>query len=518
MPDANYAIDQALSLFDISLEPVVTGNLVNDSREIQPGDIFCAILGTHQDGRQHIEKAVLAGAKLVIAQCQHHLQHGNIIKRTFGDKSVNLVQFYQLDSRLYDLAKAYYREPQAQMTIVGITGTNGKTSTSQIIAKLLSAYRQDCAIIGTVGAGALDALTPIANTTPGPTQLHQLLAEFSGLGISDVAMEVSSHALTQNRVCPSLLDIAVFTNLSRDHLDYHETMENYAEAKFSIFTGEAGQIAILNGDDRWAGEKLADWPQAQPVIVFGRSEQVKSNRQYLYASNIRATGEGTSFTLDTHLGRFEINSPLMGDFNVDNLLAAIAVLVAKDLPLAQLRAAVETITPILGRMENISVPGKATAVVDYAHTPDALEKALLACRRHCQGQLWLVFGCGGDRDKGKRPQMGKIAEQLSDHVVITNDNPRFEAAELIVSDILAGCEKTEKMTVILDRTQAVLSALSRAKAGDMVLLAGKGHEDYIIIKDEKIEYNERELVLNYFASANEGCKHSQKAGQSESRS
>ncbi|WP_281560712.1 UDP-N-acetylmuramoyl-L-alanyl-D-glutamate--2,6-diaminopimelate ligase [Thalassomonas sp. RHCl1] len=512
MSDAKFAIDQALGLFDISIEPLATGNLVNDSREIQPGDIFCAVLGTNQDGRQHIEKAVLAGANLVIAQCQHHLQHGNIIKRSFGEKSVNLVQFYQLDSKLYDLARAYYREPQAAMTITGITGTNGKTSTSQIIAKLLSAYRQECAIIGTVGAGALDALKPIANTTPGPTQLHQLLAEFSGQGISDVAMEVSSHALTQKRVCPSLLDIAVFTNLSRDHLDYHQTMENYAEAKFSIFTGEAGQIAILNGDDNWAREKLANWPQAQPVIVFGRNEQVKSFSQYLYAGNIKATADGTSFTLDTHLGRFEINSPLMGDFNVDNLLAAIAVLLAKDLPLDALAAAVKTITPILGRMENISAPGKATAVVDYAHTPDALEKALLACRRHCQGQLWLVFGCGGDRDKGKRPQMGKIAEQLADHVVITNDNPRFEAAELIVGDILAGCEKTEKMTVILDRSQAVLSALSRAKAGDMVLLAGKGHEDYIIIKDEKIEYNERELVLGFFR------QQSEKAHQSESRS
>ena len=184
-----------------------------------------------------------------------------------------------------------------------------------------------------------------------------------------------------------------------------------------------------------------------------------------------------SFSLGSHLGHFAIESPLMGDFNVDNLLAAIAVLVAKGLPLEQLSSAVKTITPILGRMENISAPGKATAVVDYAHTPDALEKALLACGRHCQGQLWLVFGCGGDRDKGKRPQMGEIGESLADHVVITNDNPRFEAAELIVSDILAGCQHPEKMTVILDRTQAVLSVLSRAKENDMILLAGKGHEE-----------------------------------------
>ncbi|WDE06018.1 UDP-N-acetylmuramoyl-L-alanyl-D-glutamate--2,6-diaminopimelate ligase [Thalassomonas viridans] len=512
MPDPNYAIDQALALFDICIDPVATGNLVNDSREIQSGDIFCAVLGTNQDGRQHIEKAVLAGAKLVISQCQHHLQHGSVIKRTFGDTSVNLVQFYQLDSRLYELARAYYREPQAGMTITGITGTNGKTSTSQIIAKLLAAYRQNCAIIGTVGAGTLDALTPIANTTPGPTQLHQLLAGFAAQDISDVAMEVSSHALTQNRVCPGMLDIAVFTNLSRDHLDYHQTMENYAEAKFSIFTGKAGQTAIVNGDDVQGREKLAQWPSAQPVIVFGRSEHIKSYDLYLRASQIKADNRGTAFALETHLGNFEINSPLMGDFNVDNLLAAIAVLVAKGLPLEPLTEAVKTLTPILGRMENISAPGKATAVVDYAHTPDALEKALQACRRHCQGQLWLVFGCGGDRDKGKRPEMGKIGEQLADHVVITNDNPRHEAAELIASDILAGCQKSEKITLILDRAQAVRSVLSRAKAEDMVLLAGKGHEDYIILGDEKIEYNERELVLDFF-SGESGEK-----DQNESRS
>jgi UDP-N-acetylmuramoyl-L-alanyl-D-glutamate--2,6-diaminopimelate ligase len=485
------------------------GDLHNDSRAIGEGDIFCAIIGHHQDGRQYIEQAIQQGAKLVLTECENITEHGDIAFAS-SDNKIAIVKFYQLSQHLFTLTKNYYQAPQNNMTLVGITGTNGKTTTSQLLAQMLSAYDKPCAVIGTNGAGPLDNLKPIENTTPGACELHQLFNRFNDENFSSVAMEVSSHALSQKRVQADLFDIAVFTNLSRDHLDYHGSMASYGESKKQIFSTESNQIAVVNFDDKQAQKWLGNWPEQQTLWLYSRENNITTHKQFVMAEDIKHHSHGVSFILTSHLGNIEITSPLLGDFNIDNLLAAISVLLIQDIPLSELPNLVSQVNAIAGRMEATSAKNLATAVVDYAHTPDALEKALKACRQHCAGELYVVFGCGGDRDKGKRPLMAQAAEKYADYLVVTNDNPRSEDAQLIANDIVAGFDNpaAEKITIILEREQAVLNTLNKAKLGDIVLLAGKGHEDYVIVAKhdeqgaiigtQKLAYNERLVVKDFY--------------------
>lgn len=490
------------------------GDMKNDSRAIVAGDIFCAIMGNDQDGRLYIEKAIKQGAKLVLAECEHTNEHGEVVIAS-TEKNVAMVKFYQLNQHLFTLTKNYYQAPQDNMAIVGITGTNGKTTTSQLLAQMLSVYHRPCAVIGTNGAGSLDKLYPIENTTPGACELHQLFNHFNDKHsvygkFSYVAMEVSSHALSQNRVQADLFNIAVFTNLSRDHLDYHGSMASYGAAKKQIFSGDNNQVAVLNFDDKQVKKWLENWPEQQVTWLYGREQNIASYKFFVTAKDINRHSHGVSFTLASHLGNIDITSPLLGDFNIDNLLAAICVLLIEGIPLNDIAKLVTKISAIAGRMEATSAQNLATAVVDYAHTPDALEKALQACREHCSGELYVVFGCGGDRDKGKRPLMAQAAEKYADFLVVTNDNPRSEDAQLIADDIVAGFTNpdAEEITIILEREKAVLNTLNKAQAGDIVLLAGKGHEDYVIVAQhdndgaiigtQKLAYNERLVVKNFY--------------------
>jgi len=372
--------------------------------------------------------------------------------------------------------------------MIGITGTNGKTSISQLLGQALTNCHKPCGVIGTNGAGMVDNLEVLDNTTPSATDLMQLFFRFSHNDISPkklndecithIAMEVSSHALEQGRVTGNTFDIAIFTNLSRDHLDYHGTMAAYAAAKRQLFTPNEKQIAVLNGDDEQTQRWLANWPTSENLSLYntwlyGRSKNIRQHAKFVTCQNIKHHHQGVDFTLCTHLGDIDIHSPLLGDFNIDNLLAVIAVMLIEDVSLT---------------------------VVDYAHTPDALEKALIACRQHCDGNLFVVFGCGGDRDKGKRPLMAQAAQTYADQLIVTNDNPRTEQPMNIIDDVLAGLNEQCKVQVIVDRKEAVLATLAKAQANDVVLLAGKGHEDYIILGCEKIDYNERDIVKNFFAN------------------
>jgi len=504
----------SLKLFTITLPDSLelsgfSGDLHNDSRAIKVGDIFCAIIGHQQDGRDYIEKAIKQGAKLVLAECENDSEHGEI-EFSSNEGSVAVVKFYQLNQHLFSLAKFYYQQPQEKMTIVGITGTNGKTTTSQLLAQMLSGQNKPCAIIGTNGAGSVDNLIPIENTTPGALELHQLFNRFQDEHFSHVAMEVSSHALSQKRVLANLFDIALFTNLSRDHLDYHGSMTSYGEAKKQIFTENNSQVAVVNFDDEQGKLWLENWPEQQPLWVYGIQEGISAYSNYVTAKAINRHSHGVSFTLESHLGNVDINSSLLGDFNIDNLLAAISVLLVQGIRLADIPMLAKQVSAISGRMEASSGEHLATAVVDYAHTPDALEKALQACRQHCAGKVFVVFGCGGDRDKGKRPLMAQAAEKYADVLVVTNDNPRSEDPQQIANDIVAGFTRpdAEHISVILEREQAVLSTLKKAKAGDIVLLAGKGHEDYVIVAKhdengavigtEKLAYDERLVVAEFY--------------------
>ncbi len=512
-PTTNMII-ASLNQFNISLPDTLnlegfSGDLHNDSRGIATGDIFCAIIGHHQDGRQYIEKAIKLGAKLVLAECESEAEHGEL-EYSSSDVGVIIVKFYQLNQHLFSLAKSYYQQPQNAMSIIGITGTNGKTTTSQLLAQMLSAHNKPCAIIGTNGAGSVDKLIPIENTTPSACELHQLFNRFQDEHFSHVAMEVSSHALSQKRVLADLFDIALFTNLSRDHLDYHGSMASYGDAKKEIFTGDKHQVAVINFDDEQGKLWLGNWTEQQPLWVYGLNEGISAYQHYVIAKDINRHSHGVSFTLVSHLGNVDISSSLLGDFNIYNLLAAISVLLIQGVSLSDIPKLAKQVNAISGRMEATSADHLATAVVDYAHTPDALEKALQACRQHCEGEVYVVFGCGGDRDKGKRPLMAQAAEKYADFLIVTNDNPRSENAQSIANDIVAGFTKpdADHISIILEREQAVLNTLKKAQAGDVVLLAGKGHEDYVIVAKhdengvvigtQKLAYDERLVVADFY--------------------
>lgn len=499
----SFDIQNTLAKFGINVSLDISKqvrHLVNDSRELTAGDIFCAVNGTAQKGREFITQALTKNCHVILVECDSKEQHGqHVIEQNDNQENVAVIEFYELNKTLFSLAETFYQSPQSKMNIIGITGTNGKTSTSQMLAQLLDSCGKPCSVIGTNGFGKVNALSPLNNTTPGATELHKLLESFANEQQSTVAMEVSSHALEQKRVLNTLFDTAIFTNLSRDHLDYHQTMENYAEAKFKIFSQSSCQIAIVNGDDVIGKQWISDWKQLDTLIVYGRSKGITHNSSFVHASNIEHLPSATRFTLTTHLESKIIESPLIGDFNIDNLLAAISVLVSQKLSIDVIAQAVSTLTPVMGRMEVFEKLDMPLTIVDYAHTPDGLKNALLACRQHCKGAVWVVFGCGGDRDKGKRPLMGKVAEMQSDHVIVTNDNPRTENAETIAKEILEGCEKPEKISVMLERQKAVITTLKQAKKDDVVLLAGKGHEDYILMGNQRTHYNERELVRSIYA-------------------
>jgi len=487
------------------------GDLTNDSRSIVNesgcGDIFCAIIGYAQDGRQYINKAIINGAKLVLSECENKAEHG---KLSFTNEHIAVISFYQLNKNLFALASAYYQSPEKNMTMIGITGTNGKTSTSHLLGQVLTYCQKPCAIIGTNGAGMVDDLLELENTTPSATDLVRFFYLFNQKKVTHLAMEVSSHALEQGRVTGDVFDIAIFTNLSRDHLDYHGTMAHYSASKRQLFTNSEKQFAILNGDDVQARFWIENWPKnslsknkkfsQQKLWLYGRSNIVRQHDQFVSCDNIKHHSQGVDFTLHTHLGEIEIHSPLLGDFNIDNLLAVIAVLLIEGISLATIAKKITCIKAIPGRMEtfNLNKVKAPTAVVDYAHTPDALEKALVACRQHCHGNLFVVFGCGGDRDKGKRPLMAQVAQKYADCLVVTNDNPRTETPMSIIDDVLSGLNEQCQVTVIVNRKQAVIETLENAQVGDVVLLAGKGHENYLILGQEKIAYNERLVVKGFF--------------------
>ena len=493
--------------------------LTNDSRDINTADVFCAIEGENQHGRQYINQVIERGCALILAECKTSAEHGKISFKTLATEgitaSIAVIEFYQLNKQLFELSKLYYQAPQNDMSIVGITGTNGKTTTCQLLAQLIDATEDQAAVIGTNGAGHLSHLLPIKNATPSATELHQILDRFRLKNINHTVMEVSSHALVQRRVLSDLFNIAIYTNLSRDHLDYHGDMASYAAAKKLIFSKNTVQIAVINTDDEIGRQWSTELNKQQTVIVYGRNRNLSKQHYFVGAENITHHAKGISFTLNTHLGDINVTSPLIGDFNIDNLLASIAALIAlslnnKSRPQVDLRILAKNITvlkAIKGRMElfsrhlvvNSDISKNTVAVVDYAHTPDALENALTACKQHCQGELWVVFGCGGDRDQGKRPLMGAIAERLADHVILTTDNPRNESSDNIIKNILAGCKIPENIETIVDRKKAVLTTLKKAGKNDVVLLAGKGHESTIILKNKIYNYDERAVVADYMA-------------------
>jgi UDP-N-acetylmuramoyl-L-alanyl-D-glutamate--2,6-diaminopimelate ligase len=461
---------------DAGRDPLIR-ELALDSRDVRPGDLFLAVPGTRVDGRQHIIDALARGAAAVAYET-----HGaTVLPLT----DVPLIPVRGLVGQLSRIAGRFYSEPARHLRLIGVTGTNGKTSVTQLIAQALDQLGTRCGLIGTLGTGFHGELKSGRLTTPDAVRVQAALADLRKAGARAVAMEVSSHALEQGRVAAVDFAIAVFTNLSRDHLDYHGSMQAYAEAKAQLFAWPTLKARVLNLDDPM-GEDLANRPGVSKIISYSLDNPSAT----LYCRAIQFDDHGVSATLVTAQGTFSLRSTLLGRFNLSNLLAAVGALMAMNYPLDEILKVVPSLQGPQGRVQRVGGGDKPLVVVDYAHTPDALEKILQALRPHATGRLVCVFGCGGDRDRGKRPLMAEVAEALADQVLVTDDNPRSEAPSAIFDDIRPGLSRPDQARFISGRGAAIAEAIAQAQAGDVVVLAGKGHEDYQEIQGERQPFSD----------------------------
>ena len=457
---------------------VPLADLTADSRNVKMGSIFVAYPGSSQDGRAYIAEAIGRGAAAVIWE-----KNGFSWKEPWEVPNLGVEN---LRERISEIAGHLYGNPSDSLWMAGVTGTNGKTSVSQWIAAALDRTGRRSAVLGTLGNGLVGERAEAKNTTPDPIVLQRLLAEYLRRGARHVAMEVSSHGLDQGRVSGIKYDAAVFTNLTRDHLDYHGSMEAYGDAKARLFTARGLRHRIVNVDDEFGAALARRFPDA---ITYGTRGKAR-----LLASRVTLSDAGMRFQLDSEWGRGEVRAGVLGGFNVSNLLAVIGTLIAAGLTFDAAVAAAGELAPVPGRLERVGGGPLPLVVVDYAHTPDALEKALDALRPAVAAghRLFCVFGCGGDRDPGKRPLMGAVAARLADHVVVTSDNPRSEAPAAIIAQVLEGIPG--KAEAIEDRQVAIFSAIHHATQGDVVLLAGKGHETYQEIAGVRHPFDDREVA------------------------
>jgi len=465
--------------------------LCHDSRKVRPGDLFFALAGSQSHGMKHSAAAAAQGACAILYD---PARGGAELALAETAIDIPCLPVEKLDQLMGLVADRFYSEPSQSMNVVGITGTNGKTSCSHFIAHAL-ANAASAAVIGTLGWGIPGQLKPTAHTTPDAIEVHALLASLLKDGIAHVAMEASSHGLDQGRLNGVRFKGGLFTNLSRDHLDYHQSMEAYLEAKLRLVNWPGLEFLVFNLDDRCAQTILARIPAAARKIGFSikDSHAQATGVECLLASNIRHDRSGVSFDASFGVEKSRVVTSLYGDFNVENLLGTLGVLLALGFGLEAAARLLAGVQAVPGRMERFTADTGATVIVDYAHTPDALEQALASLRRHCEGNLWVVFGCGGDRDRGKRPQMGAVAEKLADRLVLTDDNPRSEDGDAIIQDILEGCMKQEA-PVVRDRFSAIAYAVSHLAPEDVLLVAGKGHEDTQESKGVKQPFSDRVVV------------------------
>jgi UDP-N-acetylmuramoyl-L-alanyl-D-glutamate--2,6-diaminopimelate ligase len=473
------------------LSPVPAGQdraiagLQIDSRRVQPGDLFFAFPGAQADGRRFMQDAAARGAAAIVYEANGF---------DVGAQAIPVFAIPQLRRRAGIVADRFFGSPSRHLVMVGVTGTNGKTTCTQLLAQALDGEGRRCGVIGTIGFGFPGELNESLHTTPDAVTVHRLLADFLAAGARYASMEVSSHALDQGRVTAVAFDVAVFTNLTRDHLDYHGDMEAYGDAKASLFDTPGLKCAVINHDDAFGRTLLERLRGRLPVLSFGlEGGDVR-------AREVTLSRTGVTLQVDTPAGSSTLTSPLFGRFNVSNLLAVLATLLALDMPLADAVLRLARARPAPGRVEHFGGTGyRPLVVVDYAHTPDALEKVLATLREHARGRLLCVFGCGGNRDRGKRPQMGRIAETLADEVILTDDNPRHEDGAAIIAEIRTGMRAAPR--TIRDRRAAIAQAITDAGADDIVLVAGKGHEDYQQVGDVRLPYSDRVTVRELLGEA-----------------
>ena len=466
------------SVFDVTIHGLKT-----DSREVASGDAFIALSGAKTPADFYVDKAITAGATVILleteqaGECAEH--HGALIVPVAG-----------LRGLVGRIADRFFEHPSQRLRLIGVTGTNGKTSVCQYVAQLLRETGTPCGILGTLGYGMPGSLQPATHTTPDAVQVNRVLSRIVKQEGRAAVMEVSSHALDQGRVDNISMTGAVFTNLTRDHLDYHGSMEAYGAAKARLFEREELHFSVINFDDPF-GRQLFEQLEGKCDRVRYSLHEAQTE---LWLREFRPTDDGFEAEVDGEWGRFVIAVPLMGSFNASNVLAAMATVLTLGVPVDRVQQAVGRLAPPPGRLERFDGANGVRVVVDYAHTADALANALAALRPHVDGELICVFGCGGDRDTGKRPDMAREAEKLADRVVVTDDNPRSEHPEAIARYILAGFSDSAKVTVIHDRAEAIQSAIRSATPNDLVLIAGKGHEAYQEIAGQKYPFSDAEQV------------------------
>ena len=467
-------------LSDQTLPDVSLSNMTIDSRDVQPNMVFIAVPGAERDGRDFIHTAIEQGAGVVLAEADG---------RELPDDD-RVIEITDLKDQIGVLADRFYRSPSCQLKVMAVTGTNGKTSIVELTRQLLQAVGLKAGSIGTLGSRVTGPPTEVRNTTPDCITLHRQLRVWRDEGVDYVAMEASSHALDQRRLDGLAIDVAVFTNLSRDHLDYHLSMEAYGESKFKLFRDFASSVQIYNADDSFLSSQSDIWGRDSVGISFSDESAHVLIGMISVAPLV--------FTLRTPWGNAQIDSLLAGRFNAFNLTVAIVAIASMGVPFTEIIAVTQQLKPVPGRLEPVNIASDITVVIDYAHTPDALYRAITAISETQQGCIWVVFGCGGDRDRGKRSEMGAVAARLADRIVVTSDNPRGEPPEAIIQDILAGCGDVTPL-VEVDRAAAISLVIAKAAAGDTILIAGKGHETYQEISGARIPFSDVQCANHYLA-------------------
>ena len=482
----------------IPLTEARVSDLTIDSREVLPGSLFFALPGQNAHGVKFAAEAARRGASVVLWDPMGDVQLPALPPEVYAAAVPNL------QTLVGRIADRFFNWPSSHLRITAITGTNGKTTCAYLLAQSLERLGKAAAYMGTIGWGRPATLAEPTHTTPDAVTVHRILSKLRASGVREVAMEVSSHALDQGRVDGVRFQVAAFTNLTRDHLDYHGTMHRYGEAKAKLFQHAELAHIVLNVGDEF-GRALAQRYTGSAAVIavsVGGSGSGWLAERAMYASEVRLNARGISIGVDGSFGKLNLETRLMGRFNAENSLVVMACLVSLGVSLKEAADALAACGPVPGRMEVVHAQAcnQPIVVVDYAHTPDALSKALSAAREHCQGALWCVFGCGGDRDAGKRPIMGAIADELADQIIVTDDNPRSEDPQAITDGILSGM-KSSRARVIHERGAAIGAALKEARAADLVLIAGKGHEDYQIYGQTRRSFSDRIEALRYLGAA-----------------
>lgn len=467
--------------------PVPVDGIADDSRRLNAGSVFLAVQGANHHGLDFIDTAIESGVAAVVWDSATG-------DRRAASGPVPIIAVDGLASRLGTIANRWYDWPSHAVDVIGITGTNGKTTVAFLLAQCLQRLGRPCGYLGTLGYGIDELQVDLGMTTPPCLDMHATLADFRDLGATHAAIEVSSHALDQGRVDGVRFDAAVFTNLSRDHVDYHGGMRAYANSKARLFTEFECKHRVVCLDSEF-GQELADRCGGAVITTSTRFDRVANGRPYVFVRSVVANAGGSRVTVVSSWGNGDIEIPLPGEFNIGNAIQVLALLLAWGVEFADAREVVGQMSAPPGRMQAVTAAsevGVPQVFIDYAHTPAALEASLRALRPHAAGRIWCVFGCGGDRDTGKRPLMGKIADRLADYAVVTNDNPRNEPPQEIIADVMAGMR--DSTLAIESRAAAIAYAIREAGTNDTVLIAGKGHEDYQLIGDARIDFSDFQLA------------------------